>query len=317
MNGYTNTSYRPRRKKRRHIFRLLLVLVVILAAIVHLRSSSDRGFTGGLAACNTRSFFASDTLVTDFDLDYGKLEDALAERGEISSPSQDELSALYGVAGQYPQYREETEFFAEHAAYYSQDAINTVIMAPEKAAFVLLEPFAELQNKDIKLKAKKGEVPFLLQYDSRWAFYPYGSSVMGYTACGPTCLSMAAIGLTGDGTLTPVYISEFAEREGYYVSGVGTAWSIFTEGAAQLGLRGEVISADESTMKSRLDSGEVLILSMTSGDFTKNGHFIVVHGYDSEGFQVYDPSCVERSNVSWSFDRLYYQIAQVWSFSLA
>lgn len=317
MHGYTDTSRHPRGRRRGHKLRLLLVLVIVLAVIVHLRSSSDRGFSGGLISCNTGSLFASDTLVTDFQLDYSKLEDSLSERGQISSPSQDELNALRSVSEQYPQYREETEFFASHAGYYSQEAINTVIMAPEKTAFVLLEPFTPPQTKDVKLKASKGSVPFLLQYDSRWAFYPYGSSVMGYTACGPTCLSMAAIGLTGDGSLTPIYISDFSEREGYYVSGVGTAWSLFTEGAAQLGLRGEVISNDEFEMKSRLDSGEVLILSMTTGDFTKNGHFIVVHGYDSEGFQVYDPSCVERSNVSWSFDRLYYQIAQVWSFSLA
>ena len=33
--------------------------------------------------------------------------------------------------------------------------------------------------------------PYLLQYDSRWCFHGFGSSFMGFTACGPTCLSMA------------------------------------------------------------------------------------------------------------------------------
>ncbi len=40
-------------------------------------------------------------------------------------------------------------------------------------------------------------IPLLLQTDSRWSNVPYGSSTIGISGCAPTCLSMAAIALTG------------------------------------------------------------------------------------------------------------------------
>lgn len=57
-------------------------------------------------------------------------------------------------------------------------------------------------------------MPYLLQYDSRWCFHAYGSSVMGFTACGPACLSMAAIGLTGNTLYTPAYVADMSEAGG-------------------------------------------------------------------------------------------------------
>ena len=47
-------------------------------------------------------------------------------------------------------------------------------------------------------------IPYLYQWDERWGFKEYGSSVIGITGCGPTCLSMAIIGLTGKTDITPV-----------------------------------------------------------------------------------------------------------------
>ena len=35
-----------------------------------------------------------------------------------------------------------------------------------------------------------------------------------------------------------------------------------------------------------------------SGDFTLSGHFIVIYGYDSEGFMINDPNCIARSSKS-------------------
>ena len=58
----------------------------------------------------------------------------------------------------------------------------------------------------------------------------------------------------------------------------------------------------------------VVICSMKPGDFTAAGHFVVIYGYDSEGFLVNDPNCVARSRESWSYDVIGKQIKQMWTY---
>ena len=137
---------------------------------------------------------------------------------------------------------------------------------------------------------------------------------MGITGCGPTCLSMVAIALTGDATATPARIADYAESAGHYVDGAGTAWTLFTQGASAFGLTGEAISLDEATMRERLDAGEIIIASMLPGDFTTSGHFIVIYDYGLFGFNVCDPNSIELSRRTWSFSKLEGQTAQLWSF---
>ena len=67
-------------------------------------------------------------------------------------------------------------------------------------------------------------------------------------------------------------------------------------------------------MKRELDEGHYLILTMGEGDFTLEGHFIVIYGYDENGFLVNDPNCVSRSRKSWSFGELEGQVKNIWSF---
>lgn len=302
-NIYTNNpQYRPRRRRR--VLPVMLLVLLVGALLLTL----------GTLVMKSWLFSGYAAPVPDADL--SRLETLCGESGGSFQPTEEDLAALKKAARDNARFREEIEFFIAHIRAYSQDAVNTVIVSPEKTAFVLMEPFADRTYGDIELTSDETEgVPFFLQYDARWAFHPYGSSVMGYTACGPTCLAMAAVGVTGDGTYDPVYVSDFAETSGYYVWGVGTSWLLFTDGAAQLGLTGEVIGTNRDEMCARLDSGEVLIASMTEGDFTKSGHFIVIYDHTLAGFRIYDPSSAERSGKTWNFDRLSGQTAQIWSIS--
>ena len=75
-----------------------------------------------------------------------------------------------------------------------------------------------------------------MQWDSRWGYEEYGSSVIGITGCGPTCLSMVVIGLVGDTDATPKSIADFATENGYYVVGTGTKWSLMTAVADEYNL---------------------------------------------------------------------------------
>ncbi len=138
---------------------------------------------------------------------------------------------------------------------------------------------------------------------------------LGLSGCGPTCLSMVLVSLTGSSDMTPAEVARFSEENGYYVEGSGTSWSLMTDGASALGLSARELSLDESVMKSSLDSGHPIICSMGPGDFTTQGHFILIYGYDAEGFLVNDPNCISRSSRHWDFETLRGQIKNLWAYS--
>ncbi len=161
----------------------------------------------------------------------------------------------------------------------------------------------------------KQEYPLFLQWDKRWGYRAYGSGVIGLSGCGPTCMSMTVYYLTGDESITPEKTARYADKAGYYVEGSGTAWSFMTEGAENFGLKAEELSLDEQVMKNRLDSKAVIICALGPGDFTSSGHFIVIYGYDEDGFLVNDPNSVQRSEESWSYDELRSQIRNLWAYT--
>ena len=167
---------------------------------------------------------------------------------------------------------------------------------------------------DLSGEYHSGKVPMLFQWDRRWGYDSYGKENIGVAGCGPTCLSMAYIYLTGDISRNPREMAEFAQENGYY-SEAGTAWSLWTEGAGKLGLHSTEVPLDEVAMKNRLDDGQVLVCSMAPGDFTTTGHFILIRGYGEDGFYVNDPNRKSNSEKSWDFGRLKGQIKCLWALS--
>ena len=119
--------------------------------------------------------------------------------------------------------------------------------------------------------------------------------------------------MTRDASLTPDKIATYGMENGYYMSGTGTLWALIEEVPGLYGIGVENPALDEMALKQELDAGKVLICAMRQGDFTAAGHFIVIYGYDEEGFRVNDPNCVARSRKSWSFEQIGGQIKQVWA----
>ena len=54
---------------------------------------------------------------------------------------------------------------------------------------------------------------------------------------------------------------------------------------------------------------------MRKGDFTTTGHFIVLTGYEDGRITVNDPNSRKRSEKTWDFDTLQYQIKNLWSYT--
>lgn len=157
------------------------------------------------------------------------------------------------------------------------------------------------------------EYPLFLQWDPRWGYVKYGdNSCIGLAGCGPTCLSMALYYLTEDEGITPDIVAAYSMDNGHYISGAGTAWSLLTEFPSRYGVRVSEPERSKQTLESALDQGRVIICSMGPGDFTAAGHFIVIYGYDEEGFMINDPNCVARSMKRWTYEEIAAQIKHIW-----
>ena len=221
------------------------------------------------------------------------------------------LERLEELAEEHGQIRE----VLEQQEAYPPNMLEALANNPEMADFVLgyLEADGSVAG-GLTESERKQEHPLLLQWDPRWGYRSYGDdSNIGLAGCGPTCLSMALYELTGDASLTPDVIAEYSMENGYYMNGTGTLWALIEDVPPRYGLDVERPSLNEASWKECLDNGQVLICAVRPGDFTAAGHFIVIYGYNREGFLVNDPNCVARSKTSWPFDRIGSQIKQVWA----
>lgn len=164
---------------------------------------------------------------------------------------------------------------------------------------------------------RAGEVPALYQRDPAWSAAAYAEDDFGTTGCGPTCLSMVYIALTGKSDMAPADMGALSERMGC-ASPEGTAWLFMTDGAAELGLTAREIAADESSVRGALLSGSPVIRSVGPGDFTTTGHFIVLTGIDGQGrLTIRDPNSSERTGKAWDFDTVLGQCRALWAYSAA
>lgn len=171
---------------------------------------------------------------------------------------------------------------------------------------------------DIAQELEGAGIPLFLQWDSRWGYDTYGTDVLGITGCGPTCMAMVASRLLGDDSLNPRKVAEFSMKNGYYAWGSGTAWAFMSDGATELGLCSTELKLHGSTIIDELRAGRPVICAVGNGDFTTEGHFIVLTGVNADGtVNVNDPNSIIRSEKSWELDVIMKQIKNLWSFSAA
>ena len=197
---------------------------------------------------------------------------------------------------------------------YPQALIALYKRNADARTFVQDYPLRRNDTPEINLSAEitPGEVPLLMQWDERWGYREYNENFMGLSGCGPTCLSMVAIYLTGDTTMDPYWMAQYAERGGYNVPGSGTAWSFFSDGARALGIDVTEIGMDESRILDNLAVGNPIVCVVGPGDFTTEGHFIVLTGTRDGLICVNDPNSIRNSEKLWSFAQLQGQVQSLW-----
>ena len=185
---------------------------------------------------------------------------------------------------------------------------------PETKEYVLNYPLKKDLKSEVDLDEYKNSksVPLLLQWDERWGYNEYAGDLMGLSGCGPTCLSMVCVYLLRDTACTPEYVATFAEKNGYSVSGNGSAWSLISDGGERLGLNITEIPLVENRIIQNLEVGNPIICIMGPGDFTTTGHFIVMTEYVDGKIRINDPNSISRSNRLWELSDIKGQIRNLW-----
>lgn len=206
-------------------------------------------------------------------------------------------------------------FVYKNEAEYPLELLLSGAGNPEMADFLYgyLKPRDNILGEFTEAEQPE-DYPLFLQFDPRWGYIPYGSEgTVGSSGCGPACLSMAVFYLTGERSATPGVIAQYSLDHEYYLDRVGTLWSLMVDYPAEHGLSSYQVQLREQNLKAELDKGRILICSVREGDFTSTGHFILIYGYDENGFKINDPKCVYRSRLSWTYQQIYDDIKATWS----
>ena len=290
--GQAPAQSRRRKKRRRRLHVPGIVLVLFLV--------------GGLLFLRGR-FVRSHSLDTPPHASY-------SEQGEAEAVGDGLQTQLQELAREEPRARD----ILSHLEDYPQELLELAVRNPETVDFVANYP----QEKDrapaeTVEEAERGTIPLLLQWDPRWGCAQYGDGPMALNGCGPTALSMVICGLTGDDTITPYTVAQYADSQGLYVDGVGTSWDLMRTRAEHFGLTAKELPLDEGVVTRALKNGQPIICSVGPGDFTTSGHFIVLVGMEDGKIRVNDPNRHSTSSQLWDYDTLAEQINNLWAYSLA
>jgi hypothetical protein len=202
---------------------------------------------------------------------------------------------------------------------YPERLLESLGRNPELLTFTLDYPKKKgtfSKQVDLSDQCRQGQIPALLQWDEAWGYAPYGDGIIALDGCGPTCLSMVTVGLTGDSSKNPRAVAEFSEQNGYLdEKNNSTLWTLMSKGARRMGLHSREIPLSKTRMTRELSEGHPIICCMGPGDFTIQGHFIVIYQFQNGRFLVRDPNSKERSRKTWSYEKLKPQIRNLWAFS--
>lgn len=169
------------------------------------------------------------------------------------------------------------------------------------------------------------EITYFNQGEEPWANQKFGQDPIDKYGCGPTAMAMVVSSLRGLET-DPAQMAEWAYDHGYWASKSGSYLSIVEGTAEAYGLHVEScpeISAE--ALREALSTDNVAVALMTSGHFTKKGHFILLRGTTLDGdILVADPNSRDRSLVAWDAQLILDELsksrgfgAPLWLFSTA
>lgn len=285
------TNLRRRRRRRRKIRHSVIFLCSSIAVIV-------------FVAVESRMIRSGDGRTNKYDVEAGNntYDNAVIENSKISEKNkiQNNQSMLDDIM---------------NSTQYPKQLKDLALKNEEALEFVYDYPAEHVKEHTIDLteEASMDSVPLFVQWDKRWGYEKYSGNFFAASGCGPTTLSMVVVYLTHNRDASPIAVAKYSKEAGYSVDGSGSSWTLISEGCRHYGVKAKTVALDESRMKAELDEGHPIVVNVGPGDFTDTGHFMVITGYDDEGFSINDPNSIEKSGKRWLFRNISSQIRAVWS----
>ena len=285
------TNLRRRRRRRRKIRHSVIFLCSSIAVIV-------------FVAVESRMITSGDGGTNRYDVEAGNntYDNAVIENSKISGKNkiQNNQSMLDDIM---------------NSTQYPKQLKDLALKNEEALEFVYDYPAEHVKEHTIDLteEASMDSVPLFVQWDKRWGYEKYSGNFFAASGCGPTTLSMVVVYLTHNRDASPIAVAKYSKEAGYSVDGSGSSWTLISEGCRHYGVKAKAVALDESRMKAELDAGHPIVINVGPGDFTDTGHFMVITGYDDEGFSINDPNSIEKSGKRWLFRNISSQIRAVWS----
>lgn len=288
-------NLRRRRRRRRKILRFIIFSCSIIAVAV---------FVAVFVAVGSRMIRSGDGRTNKYDVEAGNntYDNAVIENSKISEKNkiQNNQSMLDDIM---------------NSTQYPKQLKDLALKNEEALEFVYDYPAEHVKEHTIDLteEASMDSVPLFVQWDKRWGYEKYSGNFFAASGCGPTTLSMVVVYLTHNRDASPIAVAKYSKEAGYSVDGSGSSWTLISEGCRHYGVKAKTVALDESRMKAELDAGHPIVINVGPGDFTDTGHFMVITGYDDEGFSINDPNSIEKSGKRWLFKNISSQIRAVWS----
>lgn len=285
------TNLRRRRRRRRKIRHSVIFLCSSIAVIV-------------FVAVESRMIRSGDGRTNKYDVEAGNntYDNAVIENSKISEKNkiQNNQSMLDDIM---------------NSTQYPKQLKDLALKNEEALEFVYDYPAEHVKEHTIDLteEASMDSVPLFVQWDKRWGYEKYSGNFFAASGCGPTTLSMVVVYLTHNREASPIAVAKYSKEAGYSVDGSGSSWTLISEGCRHYGVKAKTVALDESRMKAELDEGHPIVVNVGPGDFTDTGHFMVITGYDDEGFSINDPNSIEKSGKRWLFKNISSRIRAVWS----
>ena len=281
-----------RRRRRRRKIRCSAVFTCSIIAVAVFVIVGSRMITSGDGGTNKYDVEAGNNTYDNADIENTKI----SEKNKIQN-NQSMLDDIMNST-QYPKQLQEL-------ALKNEEALEFVYDYPTE--------HVKEHIVDLTEEASMDSVPLFVQWDKRWGYEKYSGNFFAASGCGPTTLSMVVVYLTHNRDASPLAVAKYSKEAGYSVDGSGSSWTLISEGCRHYGVKAKTVSLDESRMKAELDAGHPIVINVGPGDFTDTGHFMVITGYDDEGFSINDPNSIEKSGKRWLFKNISSQIRAVWS----
>lgn len=315
-----------KRRKKKNLYKILIILVIFIVVIGLIFLGKDKIFKKDDIKDNNSSNEINDNIddneeeiiFNDYDVTNKTYDDVSVlkyydeEAFNKDDKDKDIKPFILKRLNEFSKLDTRIKKIINNYDDYPEKLLASLSMNIELTSFVINYPSKKGKVYSEDIGEFEGDIPRLFQWDERWGYGDYGTSNVAISGCGPTSLAMVVAALKKDNSVTPYEIAKLAEEKGYYVENSGTTWDLIREGAKDYGLKVNELPLSESSMKNALNNGRYIILNLRKGDFTINGHYIVVTGVENGKFKVNDPNSLLRSNMLWEFNRIKDQIKNLW-----